>query len=161
MATLPLQPSATGDADKMADSQLGRREGDRLNKPVLVVALCLQTFKPEKVKCRKARCFLLFLMVACCGPAAAGPRVFAGSPVPAEEPSVPAGQAEEGGQGQPCPSILLGKKGRPNIFTCFFRSFFNHMIFKIKSLDFFFFFLSVCSLTNDFCKLVLAELTTG
>lgn len=145
MATLPLQPSATGDADKMADSQLGRREGGRLNKPVLVVALCLQTFKPEKVKCRKARCFLLFLMVACCGPAAAGPRVFAGSPVPAEEPSVPAGQAEEGGQGQPCPSILLGKKGRPNIFTCFFRSFFNHMIFKIKSLDFFFFSLCVQS----------------
>lgn len=112
MATLPLQPSATGDADKMADSQLGRREGDRLNKPVLVVALCLQTFKPEKVKCRKARCFLLFLVVACCGPAAAGPRVFAGSPVPAEEPSVPAGQAEEGGQGQPCPSILLWKEGQ-------------------------------------------------
>lgn len=58
--------------------------------------------KPEKVKCREVRCFLLVLRQWGWLPCGTG-RTLGGL---AEEPPVPTGQSEEEAQGQPCPSIL-------------------------------------------------------
>lgn len=84
----------------MADGQAG----GRLRTYRLLAALFLQTFKPEKVKCRKEKCFLLVLTL---WGWLAGLWVLSGRLALAEEPPVPAGPAEEAAQGQPCPSVLF------------------------------------------------------